>query len=59
MGQVVVLAAIKEVRKELESACQSDKTPVEVSEIVLRLGSLYSLLNIDKLIETESLNKAA
>lgn len=43
--QVIVLEAIAEVRKSLNK----DMNWIEQGEVMVRLATLYSLLNVDKL----------
>lgn len=51
--QVLVMSAIRQVKRELEQHMVKDQSDWTVSyhtaEILVRLGTLYSLLDLDKL----------
>ena len=49
--QMYVLEAIAHVRQELKRASEAGANDIEIGEIMMRLTSLYVLLNTDRLIE--------
>lgn len=49
--QVYVLEAIAQVREELKRAAERGENGIVTGEILMRLSSLYTLLNTDRLLE--------
>lgn len=48
--QALILEAISDVRDELKSASSNaDNTSAEISEVLVRLANLYSLLDVKRI----------
>jgi hypothetical protein len=49
--QTLILEAISNVRKELRARIARGNNSIEINKVMLRLGTLYSLLDVERLAQ--------